>query len=755
MSQESISSPSVGSPLATSLRSSQGSRASSLRVRTASTSALLVQFKNLWDQGQQPTAQDFLQEHPEGMADKNLVVDLAYEEYCRRLDAGQKPDVGAFVAHFPHCQTSLGNLLTAHQFLAENAHLIAEESWPQPGDHYLGFELVRELGQGSFARVYLAREQSLGNRLVAIKVSYAGAAEGNILGQLSHPNVVPIYSIKQQPGSRLSAVCMPFLGEATLCDVLDHAFAGPERPRRANVILEALAKKHPAELAREKSPTLLQEGRYVDGVVSLGLQLAQALAFVHQQKIFHRDLKPSNVLLTSDGRPMLLDFNLSVQQDATTQPLGGTIPYMSPEQLRATDAEYTGPPTNLDERSDLFSLGVILYQLLTGKHPFGSIAWGQTTEELRHYLLQRQPSGPRPLRELQPEMDLKVARVIERCLAYDPRDRYASAAELAHDLEKCLPLPPGALRKLTGNRWVRRGSMAAALLLMASLVYSVFQEPAHIQHYREAAQSFRQGHYALAIDYCNRALDTNPQSSQIMFLRGKALHKIGEYRAALENYNEAEKLASPDLLGPLHANMAYCLNQLGTHEVAAKYYEKALAFNYANAALFNNLAYSYLKDRGNRSKAWTLGYLEKAQALDPNLQGPYHNQANALLVKYWEELQAAKKNGSSDQVQLSPTALVAIKKALDLGPSSGELFHQAAQIHVLASRGDKGLHDSALNYAQKAVEQGIGFKDLKMDVWLRPIHQHAQFEKLAQLSSTAQANPKAISVLDPAPDYVP
>src|SRR6202034_3146989 len=112
---------------------------------------------------------------------------------------------------------------------------------------------------------------------------------------------------------------------------------------------------------------------YTDGVTAIGQQLAEALHFIHQRGICHLDLKPSNVLMTPDGRPMILDFNLSADAQAPDMRLGGTLAYMSPEQLLVSENPSGGDRSLVDSRTDLYSLGVMLYELLTGQHPFGPL----------------------------------------------------------------------------------------------------------------------------------------------------------------------------------------------------------------------------------------------------------------------------------------------------------------------------------------------------------------------------------------------
>src|SRR5262249_53541401 len=156
--------------------------------------------------------------------------------------------------------------------------------------------------------------------------------------------------------------------------------------------------------------------------------LAEALAFVHEQGICHGDLKPSNVLLTPAGRPMLLDFNLAFDSQRQQQRLGGTLPYMAPEQLRVEGGGWSTlhpapsirhpQPTTLDPRSDLFALGVIIYEVLAGAHPFGPFSLKQPAEAIADQLRKRHRDGPPSLRLAIPQVEPAVAEVVERCLAY-------------------------------------------------------------------------------------------------------------------------------------------------------------------------------------------------------------------------------------------------------------------------------------------------------------------------------------------------
>src|SRR5262249_35868300 len=158
--------------------------------------------------------------------------------YCRRVDGGESIDPDEFCARHPGSQSSLEKLLRAHRFLEEHPDLLVEKPvvWPELGDKFLGCVLTGELGRGAFARVYLATQPALGNRLVALKVSRGGGAEANLLGRINHANIVPVYSVEEDAAG-LTGVCMPYVGSATLHQVLDACREA--RPASAEAILRA------------------------------------------------------------------------------------------------------------------------------------------------------------------------------------------------------------------------------------------------------------------------------------------------------------------------------------------------------------------------------------------------------------------------------------------------------------------------------------------------------------------------------------
>lgn len=388
---------------------------------------------------------------------------------------------------------------------------------PEVGEEFLGFRLIGELGRGGFGRVYLAKQGRLAERLVALKVSSEMFQESQTLAQLQHTNIVPIYSV-HQAGS-LQAVCMPYFGGTTLEDVLK-GLRGRTPPKSGRHFLSTLQDRRnstrtgnsssagsaatglshsemPAAVAAEPGDPaappaaaggaataaleMFEQSSYVGAVLWLGARLAAGLAHAHERGVIHRDLKPANVLLTDDGQPMLLDFNLATdvaQAGSLIHPrIGGTLPYMAPEQLRAFRG---GPADAVDGRSDLYALGLILYELLTGRPAF-TIRAGKGHDVIDKMLADRAARPPSPTR-LNTAVTPAVEAMIVRCLDPDPARRYQSVRDFQEDVERHLahlPLKHTAEPswRERADKWARRhpqltsASSIAAVALVLTLMF--------------------------------------------------------------------------------------------------------------------------------------------------------------------------------------------------------------------------------------------------------------------------------------------
>jgi len=433
-----------------------------------------------WSRRQPRRLDDYQSEYPSAFGNRKILADLAFEEYRQRLQAGECVTADEYrqryeidVSDWPPPESvspptqvldddgnpSLGEKtddlyrqLSGQEPEAAARLKTARQEMPKVGDHFLGFELIRELGRGAFGCVFLARQAELANRLVALKVSANLGGEPQRLAQLQHTNIMPVFSTHRQ--GMLEAVCMPYWGSATLADVIHHvADSGHSLPETGHALLQTVfdsrlrrsVSHKTAELEFAQPPysettqRLLSQLSHVDAVLWLFARLADGLAHAHERGILHRDLKPANILLTDDGQPMLLDFNLAADikpSSGWVARMGGTLPYMAPEVLAA----HRNGKYHFDARSDLYAVGLMLYKLLTGKSPY-PIPPCPSPGIIDVLIAQRQKPAA-SARRLNPRISPAVDAVVRKLLEPDPKRRYASAAELREDLERQLSHRP-------------------------------------------------------------------------------------------------------------------------------------------------------------------------------------------------------------------------------------------------------------------------------------------------------------------------
>jgi serine/threonine protein kinase/Tfp pilus assembly protein PilF len=705
---------------------------------------------------------------PDGL-DRRALVDWAYEEYCRLLVARQAPLADEYCARFPTVHSSLHRLVMMHEVVGELPETAVPPPaipWPQAGERFLGFALERELGRGGFARVFLATEPALGNRQVVVKVSRGGGAEAETLGRLQHPHIVPVYSIREEARTGLTAVCMPYLGSATLHDLLDRAFARPEPPARAGVIVEAARAggAMPAALGRRHHPP--PQLTYEDGILRLVLELADALAYVHAQGLCHGDLKPSNVLLDADGEPLLLDFNLSFDSRLERLWEGGTYPYMSPEQFSLLDGDRQ-QAAPADARSDVFSLGVLAYELLTGKNPFGSIAVGGSAKQKRAAWLQRLHQRPPPLRALNTRVRPAVAAVVERCLAFDPDQRPAGGAALAQALRRCLPSCP----QLSGWIGRRRRSLgvAAAFCLTgvaAAALVLTCRDPYSVRQFRRGLQAYEQKNYDQAVTLLTRSLEADAARPSYL-ARGRAYQQLGCALAAeeqtcgdrdrrkaldlkkrdcfvqaLQDYEHADPEGQD---GSILACRGFCLGQQSNHLEAIYFFDQAIEHGFAPAAVFNDRGFNLLQ-LPKRTEA--SADFNRALHLDPTLQTVFFNQAQLCLNRALASRLADSATSRAETNASVQEGLEAIRSAADLGPLPTVLYRDAARLCLAPRRVEDRRVDQALAYLKQAIEHGFDPKNIP-DPLLESLQKHPSYQSLLRQPAVEVEPIPGVSLVDP------
>src|SRR5881392_351489 len=306
------------------------------------------------------------------------------------------------------------------------------------------YELLEEVGRGGQGVVFRARQKSL-NRTVALKViglgQWASKAhlkrfrrEAEAAASLEHPGIVPIHEVGERDGSCYFSMKLVEGGQ-----------------------LDDVVRREPITIRR---------------AVELIAKVARIVHYAHEHHILHRDIKPGNILLDQKGEPHLTDFGLArlVETESTvtrTMEVLGTPSYMAPEQAVGNNAQVTSA-------TDVYGLGAVFYQLLTGHPPFA----GGTTYETIRLLLDTEPRQPRLLN---PKVDRDLATICLMCLDKDPQRRYSSALSLAEDLERWLKHEPIRARRTgiftRGRKWVRRNPAIAALIasLAAVICWDIWQ----------------------------------------------------------------------------------------------------------------------------------------------------------------------------------------------------------------------------------------------------------------------------------------
>lgn len=338
----------------------------------------------------------------------------------------------------------------------------------EPGDRIDDFDLLLELGHGAFAKVFLARQRSM-QRLVAVKISADHGTEPQTLAQLDHESIVRVYDQRVLPDRGLKLLYMQYVPGGTLAAVLRRVRATAPERRTGRLLLdavdEALADKGEIPTSNTRAREDIANLSWPEAVAWLGRRLAEALDYADRRGVLHRDIKPANVLLSADAAPKLADFNISFSDHvAGSSPVayfGGSLAYMSPEHLEASHPQLPGTVNDLDTRSDIYALGVMLWELLTGRRPFPPVEAKDAQGSVEQLLeLRRRPISPRYLADLPPDCPASLCRVLKTCLEPRRADRWANGAELAQQFELCLDPrardlvdPPPDRRRPSGPLW--------------------------------------------------------------------------------------------------------------------------------------------------------------------------------------------------------------------------------------------------------------------------------------------------------------
>ncbi|MFF2086714.1 protein kinase [Nocardia sp. NPDC058176] len=454
-----------------------------LEVSTLPPGLVFEEFVIRRHSGERVDPRDCLREYPDQAASLRALLNSDdLEQSTHRAD-----DLDATVNHPP--DTVRSTEMTSPQLdLTATAAATAADSMAaafepldriEIGQRIGDFELLTGLGTGAFARVFLARQRSM-QRLVAVKISADRGTEPQTLAQLDHDYIVRVFDQQlldtgsAPSGSRrLRLLYMQFLPGGTLLGLLRWVRATPPADRSGKLLLDAVdaAMEEKGEIRPTDSSVRAELAAlsWPETVAWLGRRLAEALDYAAAHGVLHRDVKPANVLLTAEGVPKLADFNISFSREvAGTSPVayfGGSLSYMSPEQLEACHSGLPRTAADLDTRADIYSLGVVLWELLTGAKPFDDStaeAEGKGDETTLEAMLERRTGGVDPvaLDRVPDDCPTALRRVLLTCLEPDRSRRWNSGAVLAKQFDLCLDArardlvdPPPHSWRLQLRRW--------------------------------------------------------------------------------------------------------------------------------------------------------------------------------------------------------------------------------------------------------------------------------------------------------------
>ncbi len=378
-----------------------------------------------------------------GLGDEETVR-LIYEEVSLRRESGEDVATTEVVGRYPRYKDELEVLLGCDRMLRPFSRVAV---FPAAGDDLGPFRLIEELGRGASGKTYLASEPGLGGRLVVLKVIADVEEEHLSLARLQHTHIIPLFSEQSFPDRGLRALCMPYLGGTSLARLLDSMVDIPPNARQGRHLVEALERAQAGRAAATSSDgpsrRSLERATYVQAVTWIAACLAEGLQSAHEHGLVHLDVKPSNVLIAGDGLPMLLDFHLARRPvgrgERVSDRLGGTPGWMAPEHRAALEAVSQGEPVPqpVDERADVFALGLLLKEALAGPMPARA---GLSADSWRRR---------------NAEVSVGLADIVDKCMAPRASERYPSAAALADDLHRHLSDLPlcGVANRSPAEAW--------------------------------------------------------------------------------------------------------------------------------------------------------------------------------------------------------------------------------------------------------------------------------------------------------------
>jgi len=704
--------------------------------------------REAWSQGEAPDLVRLLEENSELRSQRSLVIDLAVDQYHVMRRRGHLSDINQYCDPFAPLggalHSSIYRQIEVERYLDDHPELRLIEQqieWPAIGDTIAGFHVLEEVGRGALARVYLCSQYDLGDRQVVVKVSRRGTQEGSTLGKLRHPHIMPVHSIDIHDDGGLCYLCTPFLGRSTLVDLIDIAFSSDET-KTARTILDAANVWSISSDRFTEGPHAdghWHQRSYVDGVLHLAIHLTDALAHAHSAGVLHGDLKPSNILLTPDGKPVLLDFNLARDDALALDIRGGTLPYMAPEQISQLLLKDDTRRTVCDERSEVFSLGVVLYELLSGQLPFKIDKDSSDATDLPAQMLRRQQIGPPSLLKCSATVDQSLASKIEQCLENKPEARFASMKELR------VALVGELTPQRRASRWIRIHRSGVERLLLATIIVGVgcgwwlaSRPPYHVRQYRHGLSYQAAGQMQQAHGYFERAASADPSFIDARFGSARANLAMGNIDQALDQF---VRLAQKHGHAASMACVGYCFNLEKHHSVAMPWYQRALDAGFESAGLHNNLAVCYLLSRTKLTLTdqheLAQMHLAKASEISPLSLSVHLNFAH---------LDA--RRAMKDSAYVPEDGVRHLKFLLDNEVDDPKVYVLAIQLYAAMARRDPSCLDQKMNLLIDACERNVGvdIAPIYLKSHLQVFREHPLFPSLESAANKQSRRASALSI---------
>ncbi|MCQ9206844.1 MAG: protein kinase [Omnitrophica bacterium] len=510
-------------------------------------------------------------------------------EILEKLITNDKIDIDEYCKKFPQYKDEILAKLRTAEFLKSNFQ--EEELSGKKLGEYL---LLQELGRGGMGIVFLAIQPSL-SRLTAVKVLPPSFArdkktlknfqeEAKIIAKFNHPNIAPIYSISNEKG--VNYIAMGYISGISLKNIIEKLQKTKDPHKlKATVIQELLHVAPPNKKDISQKSISLKRGfqfwnkAYCQFVATIGAEIADALSYAHQSGISHGDIKPSNVLLTNEGMPMIVDFGLSKDikklSVSTSKEFTGTLAYAAPEQVKNN---------TINDKTDIWSLGLTLYELLAFKNPFSENTVKKTVDKILK-------SYPLPLKHYNKKIPAELEAIILKCLENKPENRYASIAELAKDLNNYLESKPIKAKPLNivkrTGKLIKRKPVLASLaigMLLLSLPASFFSYSSYLNHLINKGTDLQHGGYfeQASLEF-NNALKLTNKIPFMHKVREQAFLSIGEMHItkddlkAIEYINKCLTINADNTLALLDLAMIH--ERLGNYHEAKKCIDRLLQLN--------------------------------------------------------------------------------------------------------------------------------------------------------------------------------